>query len=153
MKIIEGTNYQNAVDMAQISQHLRLSLRGRTNGRCSLSSTAFDEDESLLRFKEGSYYTGVAFYHVYKLQAHYFYEDYEGALSQVAQGDGVIETLSGQAHTIEYCLYAFLNSRCLLRPDGSSTRKRKQNDDYGRSSGRWRPGPITIQPLSSIFDC
>ena len=147
LKIIEGTNYQNAVDMAQISQHLRLSLRGRTNGRCSLSSTAFDEDESLLRFKEGSYYTGVAFYHVYKLQAHYFYEDYEGALSQVAQGDGVIETLSGQAHTIEYCLYAFLTlaaSYARMDPDAQEEAERRLRQELGQMETWSNHNPTTF---------
>ncbi len=113
LAIIKKANYQDAVDMAMIHQHLRLNLIGKTFNAISLSSDAFDEEAALAGLKASKYSTGVATYYIYKSITCFYYEEYEAALRYVKEADKAIKALRGQPHIVDFCLYSFLTYAAL----------------------------------------
>jgi predicted ATPase/signal transduction histidine kinase/tRNA A-37 threonylcarbamoyl transferase component Bud32 len=123
LKLVKSFRFQDSIDVAYIFQNLRLNFIGETNSLFSLSSNAFNEEETLLRLKLTKNNLVTALYHIYKIQPCFYFENYELARYHVTEADKVIEALSGQAHMVDFTLFSFLTYSALY-PGLSSVEKK-----------------------------
>lgn len=107
LALCKQTRYQNALDAASLAHQYWLCLRGDTEGPLSLSTPDFDEAACLERMTRAGYTSGIAIYHLFKLQLACFHEDAEPAWRSLQQADGAIQALAGSPYMVDYTTYAF----------------------------------------------
>ncbi len=127
LALCKQTRYQNALDAALLAHQYWLCLRGETDGPVSLGTADFDEAECLERMTQAGYTSGIAIYHLVKLQLACFDEDAEQAWRSLQQADGVIQALAGSPYMVDYTTYAF--QAAVMRADkpgrlGADARRR-----------------------------
>ena len=117
-------HYHDGTDVAQIFQHVRLNLVGRTNARLSLSTDGFDEAAAVARFGKTGYHLGLCLHRIYKMQTCYTYAEYEAALKHAEAAERFLDTLAGQLQAVDFCLFAFL-TRAALYPGANDKQQQR----------------------------
>ncbi len=113
---IAKTDYQNALDAAQLSQQLWTNLLGQSKGRLSLSDDQFDEEACRERMARVRNVSGGGIHALYRIQICLFYEEPERGFAVIRAARPLVQALAGSPYLVEYCLHAFLV--CASMPDG-----------------------------------
>ncbi|MBN1534535.1 MAG: AAA family ATPase [Spirochaetes bacterium] len=108
--IIESANYQDVRDRAMIFLRLWQTLQGATPDTRSLDGDGFDEESCLARMKDAGYNTGVAGFHLAKLQLSILFERYAEAPRHVREIDRIRWAIVGTPSSAEFCIHSFLAS-------------------------------------------
>ncbi|MBO9539763.1 AAA family ATPase [bacterium] len=107
LQLAKQTHYQTAIDATTCAAQFWRSLRGETRAPLSLSDETFDEETCLARMTTAGYTSGLALYHLYKLQLAAIHEDVEAGWQALLQTEGVIKALAGSPFMVEYCIHGF----------------------------------------------
>ncbi|HEY9900556.1 MAG TPA: AAA family ATPase [Pantanalinema sp.] len=126
LQLARQTHYQNAIDAATCATQFWLSLRGETKAFLSLGDDAFDEVACLERMTATGYSSGIAIYHLYKLQLACIHEDWEAAWRELGLAERRMKALAGSPYMVDYGVYGFQAAARIASSGGS------------RSSEAWR---------------
>lgn len=135
LALLKETRYLNAWESSKFAFQLRSNLRGLTSGMYSLSDDSFNENECLQRNKKDAFIPGITKYYLYKMQMHFFYEDYETAHQLLKEVDKGIDALFGLPYTVEHCIFAFLTLSTTFQSQNRQEKKRswrRINKEYLR---------------------
>ena len=107
--MIENTRYKEALATARLARQKFLNLAGELEDRFSFDGEAFSEAAYINQLETAKYYSGIAIYHIYKIELLFTYEDYKGTLEYIEKAYKIISTLAGSAFMEEFSLYSFLS--------------------------------------------
>jgi predicted ATPase len=85
-----------AVFQSVLERQMAQALTGRTTGRFTFTDAVYDEERDLKYIVRTSNYTQAAYYYRSKLQLHYLYRDYAGAMEWAEKGIAVLSSIEGQ---------------------------------------------------------
>lgn len=92
LTIVKDCEYRDSLRSGTLFLQLQANLRGLTTDRFSMNDDSFDEQSCLEGMKQRKFMTGIANYHIYKLEICFAYEDYEQARHHIAEQDRLINS-------------------------------------------------------------
>jgi class 3 adenylate cyclase len=122
LAIVRDCEYQDSLDSGSLFLQMLQNFQGLTNDRFSLTDENFDEREVFAGMLKRGFMTGIANYHIYKTEIHYFYDDYQGAYEHVIEQDKLIYSSMSLPQLVRYIFVSFLTRSSLFSKLG----KRKQ---------------------------
>ncbi len=132
LRIVADCEYQDSLDSGTLFLQMQLNFRGLTVDEFSLSDDEFDEQATLAGMRERSFMTGVANYHIYKAEIHYFYDDFAGAMEHILRQDTLIAKKMSLPQLVRFYTVSFLTRASLYlemsADDQAKTRKRLDAD-------------------------
>jgi predicted ATPase/signal transduction histidine kinase/tRNA A-37 threonylcarbamoyl transferase component Bud32 len=155
LKIIRDIRFQDSLDAALVFQNLRLNLTGRIKEPYSLSNENFEEESTLARLIQTKSYLILALYNIYKIQPCYHNENYELALYHVNEAEKLIESLAGQAHMVDFTLFAFLTYSALylvMKPEEQEITRLKLENHLKQVTVWADNNPENFQHLKYLFE-
>ncbi len=120
LTIVRDCEYQDSLDSGTLFLQMQLNFQGRTDGLYSMNDDAFDEARCVEGMRARRFMTGIANYHIYKAEIHFFYDDYAGALEHVRAQDELIASSMSLPQLVRFYIVAFLTRAALYR-DMNST--------------------------------
>ncbi|NCD72472.1 AAA family ATPase [Mucilaginibacter agri] len=113
LKIVKECEYQDSYDSGTLFLQMQLNFQGLTESKYSLTDDIFDETECVQGMLQRHFMTGIANFHIYKAEIHFFYDDAAGALYHIQEQEKL--TLSVMSlpqgvrfHHISFLVYAAL---------------------------------------------
>ncbi len=116
LAIVKDCEYQDSLDSGTLFLQMQLNFQGLTEGLYSMNDTSFDEARCVEGMRQRRFMTGIANYHIYKAEIHFFYDDYQGALEHVRVQDELIASSMSLPQLVRFYILAFL-TRAGLYPD------------------------------------
>ncbi len=114
LKIVRDCEYQDSLDSGTLFLQLQRNLLGATSELCSLNDATFDEERCLAGMRRRRFMTGVANYHIYKMEIARLYGRYEEAMVHVREQDQLVASSMALPQIVRYYLAAFLiRAACL----------------------------------------
>ncbi|CAM2005390.1 trifunctional serine/threonine-protein kinase/ATP-binding protein/sensor histidine kinase [Acanthopleuribacter pedis] len=154
INIIRENRYQDADRIARLLQQRRLNLTATTKGPYSLSDANFDEDKLLEEMEASTFTTGLANYYLIKMELHFLYEDYRGALFWLEKLRPLERGFLGLISSVMTCLYSFLTLSQLmavLEPKERKSAWKSMKKDLKRM-GRWAQHcPLNFEHLHYLM--
>jgi len=83
-----------AHDTVRLAERLAASLKGLTRETASFDGDDFSETDCLMRFTQGSWYAGVAYFHVMKQLASFIYGRYDESLQAAAVAESILRHMN-----------------------------------------------------------
>lgn len=108
LTIVKDCEYRDSLDSGTLFLQMLLNLRGLTHERCSLNDAEFDEQNCLEGMRQRKFMTGIANYHIYKLEICFAYEEYAAAREHITEQDKLIHSSMALPQIVRYNLIAFL---------------------------------------------
>lgn len=108
LTIVKDTEYQDSYDSGTLFLQLQLNLRGLTDSRFSMNDSLFNEERCLEGMRQRKFMTGIANYHIYKLEICFAYEDYEAARHHIAEQDKLIQSCMALPQWVRYNIISYL---------------------------------------------
>jgi len=137
--VVRRIRYPDALDSIILARRTCLNFMGRTDHRGTLNGPHFDEATRVERMRRSHYVSGLARYHYHKAEIGLLYEDFEGAIRHIRDGDGFIQALAGTPSAARYALLAFLAHAGAYRQMGhweKGPARRRMRREYRRLR-RW----------------
>ncbi|MEN8145913.1 MAG: adenylate/guanylate cyclase domain-containing protein, partial [Gemmatimonadota bacterium] len=119
LAIVRDCDYQDSLDSGTLFLQMQLNFQGLTDGLYSLNDGDFDEARCVEGMRRRRFMTGIANYHIYKAEIHFFYGDYAGALEHIQAQDALIESSMSLPQLVRFYIVAFL-TRAALYPESSA---------------------------------
>ena len=126
LTIVRDCEYEDSLDSGTLFLQMQLNFMGETKSLYAMDDEDFDEAACVAGMLERRFMTGVANYHIYKAEIHYFYDDYEGAMKHIVQQDELIASSMSLPQLVRYYLIAFLTRAALMPEFGKTERVRTQ---------------------------
>ena len=120
LSIVRDCEYQDSLDSGTLFLQMQLNFQGRTASLYSMNDDSFDEERCVEGMRARRFMTGIANYHIYKAEIHYFYDDCRGALEHVRAQDELIASSMSLPQLVRFYIVAFL-TRAVLYRDMSGT--------------------------------
>ena len=108
MAIVHETGYLDAIDSGALYSQLIQNFRGQTDSPISLSDASFDEERCLRDLKARQFVTGIANYHIFKVEAAFLHGDYAQALKHIYEQDKLIKSSMALPQLTRFYITAFL---------------------------------------------
>jgi len=124
LTIVRDCEYQDSLDSGTLFLQMLLNFRGLTAGPHSLNDESFDEQRCLAGMRQRRFMTGIANYHIYKAEIHFFYDDYDGAFEHVQVQDNMIASSMSLPQLVRFYIIAFLTHAARYRRMDEEERKR-----------------------------
>ncbi|HEY9857583.1 MAG TPA: AAA family ATPase, partial [Stenomitos sp.] len=138
LSICRQTHYQNAVHAASCAHQLWRSLRGETAAPLSLSDSRFDAARCLEQMQQTRYVSGIAIYHVCKLQLACLHEEWDEAWNELLAAERVIKALAGSPYLVDYTVHGFqLAARMAARGGSKAWAARRLLRSFHRRMRAW----------------
>ena len=115
LSIVKDCEYRDSLDSGTLFLQMQLNFQGLTEGRYSMNDASFDEARCVEGMRQRRFMTGIANYHIYKAEIHFFYDDYAGALEHVRTQDELIASSMSLPQLVRFYIVAFL-TRAALYP-------------------------------------
>ena len=115
LAIVKDCKFQDSLDSGTLFLQMQLNFLGLTDGLYSMNDASFDETRCVEGMQQRRFMTGIANYHIYKAEIHFFYDDYEGALEHVRAQDELIASSMSLPQLVRFHILAFL-TRAALYP-------------------------------------
>lgn len=115
LAIVKDCKFQDSLDSGTLFLQMQLNFQGLTEGLYSMNDASFDEARCVEGMQQRRFMTGIANYHIYKAEIHFFYDDYEGALEHVRVQDELIASSMSLPQLVRFYILAFL-TRAALYP-------------------------------------
>ncbi len=132
MEIVRECAYQDSLDSGTLFLQLQRNLLGLTDNPFSLNDAHFDEEKCLDGMRQRKFMTGIANYHIYKVEICLLYGDYAQALEQVRIQDTLIKSAMSLPQLVRFYISAFLTlASCypeMKAAEQSQTRQRLELD-------------------------
>jgi len=93
LEIVRDCKYQDSLDSGTLFLQMLLNFADRTAELFSLSDDEFDERICCEAMERRRFMTGIANFHIYKLEIHFLYGDIDGALAHVAAQDRLVNSV------------------------------------------------------------
>ncbi len=118
LTIVKRCEYQDSYDSGSLFLQMLMNFRGLTDSRFSLNDATFDENARVAGMRERKFMTGIANYHIYKLEIHFAYGSYERALYHLDAQDPMIKSSMSLPQIVRFYLISFLTlAQCYDRFD------------------------------------
>lgn len=108
LDIVRDCKYQDSLDSGTLFLQSLLNFSGKTSDIYALSDGIFDESACYAAMMQRRFMTGIANYHIYKLEIHFLYGDLEGALAHVAAQDRLIDSVMSLPQLARFRFVSFL---------------------------------------------
>lgn len=108
MTIVHETGYLDAIDSGALYHQLIQNFRGLTDSPMSLSDASFDEEVCLKDLEDRQFITGIANYHIFKVEAAFLHGEYAKALEHVYKQDKLIKSSMALPQLTRFYITAFL---------------------------------------------
>ena len=132
LEIVRDCEYQDSLDSGTLFLQMQRNFLGLTDGLCSMSDAAFDEQRCVEGMRERRFMTGIANYHIYKAEICLFYGQHAEALVHVRAQDRLIASAMSLPQLVRFYIVGFLTlAACLPGMDAAEqaiTRKRLRAD-------------------------
>jgi predicted ATPase/class 3 adenylate cyclase len=139
MSIVRECAYQDSLDSGTLFLQLQRNFLGLTHDLCSMNDAGFDEQRCVDGMRRRKFMTGVANYHIYKLEICFFYGHHAEALMHVRAQDQLVASSMSLPQLVRFYVVAFLTLAACLPGmsliEQAQTRKRMQADL--RRMNRW----------------
>ncbi|MDH4199439.1 MAG: SpoIIE family protein phosphatase [Spirochaetia bacterium] len=135
LALIEKTKIETGLSVASLNHQKNMNFRGSTNEKFSMNNDLFNEMTCVERMRETKYESGIAIYHLNKIQIYYMYDDYDGAIVHIKKSVKLKNSLLGSPYMVDFCLYAFLAYAAITPSLNYFEKKyamRKLKKEYGR---------------------
>ena len=113
LAIVKDCKFQDSLDSGTLFLQMQLNFQGLTQSLYSLNDDSFDEAQSVAGMRQRKFMTGIANYHIYKAEIHFFYDDYDGALEHVRAQDKLIASSMSLPQLVRFYIIAFLTQSLL----------------------------------------
>lgn len=123
LTIVKDTEYRDSYDSGTLFLQLQLNLRGLTDSRFSMNDATFNEERCLEGMTQRKFMTGIANYHIYKLEICFAYGDHEAARRHITEQDRLIESCMALPQWVRYNLISCL-TLAQLYPDMDAAEQR-----------------------------
>lgn len=154
ISIIKENRYHDAISIAQLMQQRRLNLTATTKGPYSLSDAAFDEDKLVKEMEGARFKTGLANYYLIKMELHFLYEDYRGALFWMEKLRPMARVFLGLVSSVLTCVFSFLTWSQLMAVFEPNERKkawRSMKNELKRMAKWARHCPLNFEHLYHLM--
>jgi predicted ATPase/signal transduction histidine kinase len=132
LTIVKDCEYRDSLDSGTLFLQLLFNLRGLTRERCSMNTADFDEQSCLEGMRQRRFMTGIANYHIYKLEICFAYEEYDAARQHIVEQDRLIQSSMALPQLVRYNLVSFLTLAQLYpampQPEQKTTMQRLRRD-------------------------
>ncbi len=124
LAVVRDCEYQDSLDSGTLFLQLQLNFQGLTEELYSMNDASFDETRCVEGMRRRKFMTGIANYHIYKAEIHFFYDDFQGALEHVRRQDELVASSMSLPQLVRFHLVAFL-TRAALYADMKDTQQQK----------------------------
>jgi predicted ATPase/signal transduction histidine kinase len=135
LSIVRDCDYRDSLDSGTLFLQMQKNLRGLTADCLSLSDDHFDEQACLDGMRERKFMTGIANYHIYKLEICFAHEEYEKARHHIEEQDKLIQSSMALPQLVRYYFIAFL-TLARLHPGMERTKQRETMSRMRRDIAR-----------------
>ena len=119
-----GGRVRVAVFQALQERQMAQALAGRTAGRMSFSDGTYDEERDLAYIIATPNHSQAAYYYRSKMQIHYLYRDYQGALAWAGKGVAVLSAMESQVGEWQFVFYHALTvAACAGQLEGEAQQR------------------------------
>ncbi|MDX1810965.1 MAG: AAA family ATPase, partial [Gammaproteobacteria bacterium] len=139
LAIVRDCKFQDSLDSGTLFLQMQLNFRGLTEDLFSMNDDSFDEQRCVDGMLQRRFMTGMANYHIYKAEIHYFYDDYTGALEHLKDEDHLMGSSMSLPQAVRFRILAFL-TQAALYPDLKEKEQkdiRKKLDSYLQQMTMW----------------
>ncbi len=126
LKVIEDTDYQDALDSATMDLQYLKNLVGLTEHPHSMSDDKFDESQRLENMIERNYVSGVGMYHINKAKIYLSLEVYDLAWDHILEADKYNKSLFSLIYLVQQSYSAFFICAGLIDSKSSIRGKLKK---------------------------
>src|SRR5262249_31704746 len=120
------------LDSGTLFLQMQRNFLGLTDDRCSMNDANFDEQRCLEGMRQRRFMTGIANYHIYKVEICFFYGAYLEALEHVRAQDRLMASVMSLPQLVRFYISAFLTLAACLptmsHAEQIRTRKRMRAD-------------------------
>ena len=124
LTILQKTRHEGHLLLTQILTQYRRNLMGLTYGKDTLDDDHFNEQLTAGKLAASDAMSGLAVYHLLKLQLHFTYENYKEAERHLKVLERLEVHLDSMLHMVDYRLYGFLTT-IMTWPGSRLDRKHK----------------------------
>jgi predicted ATPase/class 3 adenylate cyclase len=139
MRIVHDCAYEDSFDSGSLFLQMQRNFLGLTDDLCSLSDANFNECLCVENMRRRKFMTGIANYHIYKVEVCFFYGNHTEALSHVREQDKLIASAMSLPQLVRFYIASFLTLAACL-PAMKYVEKlqtRKQMQAHLRRMARW----------------
>lgn len=111
LNVVRDCAYQDSLDSGTLFLQMQRNFLGLTDGLCSLSDSVFDERRCVRGMRERRFMTGVANFHIYKVEICHFYGRHDEAWEHVLAQDALMASAMSLPQLVRYEIASFL-TRC-----------------------------------------
>lgn len=108
LAIVKDCKFQDSLDSGTLFLQMQLNFQGLTESLYSMNDASFNEVRCVEGMQKRQFMTGIANYHIYKAEIHFFYDDYEGTLEHVRAQDELIASSMSLPQLVRFYILAFL---------------------------------------------
>jgi len=113
LAIVKDCKFQDSLDSGTLFLQMQLNFQGLTKSAYSLNDAFFDEAQCVTGMRQRKFMTGIANYHIYKAEVHFFYNDYNGALEHIRAQDELVASSMSLPQLVRFYIIAFLTQAAL----------------------------------------
>ncbi len=150
LRIVKDCEYRDSYDSGSLFLQMQLNFRGLTDSRYSLSTATFDEEAVLSGMLARRFMTGVANYHIYKVEIHVMYGDFVGAMKHVKKQDQLMASSMSLPQLARYYITSFV-ARCavlsFMAPEEQESTRERLSKDFAQMSLWARHSPENFEHL------
>jgi predicted ATPase/GAF domain-containing protein/tRNA A-37 threonylcarbamoyl transferase component Bud32 len=109
LHFLQRTQDKAILELQKMLLHLVKSLQGLTSHPLSFNSETFNEKTSVAYWKKIHFNTILAYYHVYKLQINFLYNNYQEAQCEAKQAETYLGNMKGNILEVEQIFFYALS--------------------------------------------
>lgn len=138
LELCRQTHYRIALHAASCAHQLWRGLRGETDGMLSMSDAHFDEGRCVEEMRQAHYVSGLAIYHLCKLQLACIHEEWDAAWHELLEAERVIKALAGSPYLVDYTVHGFqAAARIAARGGHAAAGARRRLKAFHRRMALW----------------
>ncbi|MBN9350312.1 MAG: AAA family ATPase [Chitinophagaceae bacterium] len=127
LKIVKECDYQDSYDSGTLFLQMQLNFQGLTESLYSMTDENFNEQACVDGMMRRHFMTGIANYHIYKAEIHFFYNDVKGALPHILEQERLISSVMSLPQLVRFYIVSFLVYATLLQEAAIESRRAMLN--------------------------
>jgi class 3 adenylate cyclase/GAF domain-containing protein len=124
LNIVRDCRYQDSLDSGTLFLQMQRNFLGLTDSVCSLNAEGFEEQQCIDGMRRRRFMTGIANYHIYKMEIYFLYGQYSQALTHVREQERLTASVMSLPQLVRYYIIAFLTLAACLPGMKSAERRR-----------------------------
>ncbi len=155
LAIVRDCRYRDSLDSGTLFLQMQRNFLGLTDDLCSLNDGTFDEAQCVAGMLERRFMTGVANYHIYKLEICVLYRRWAEARAHAEFMDDHVASVMSLPQLVRFRICAFLTITCPLatRPSAVPAGLAEQLQRHLTAMRRWAEHcPVNFGHLHTLME-